>query len=167
MHMLCVQQILCLIKIICNFDKLSHLWSLNNMILQNLCDFGRPNLNYTWKNSCSTIFPTKLIVQTERVHPREHRKNIIWWVIWCLGVQMFFPNFFPVFSKVKFFAFLYLLTYQGDFNFFSFSANLGCILPIKIGFGHIFHGLWVGASTQPFGPVPGPKSKNKCWYLKG
>ena len=60
------------------------------------------------------ISPTKLTVQTERVHPRESRKNIIWWVIWCLGVQMFFPNFFPVFSKVKFFAFLYLLTFHVD-----------------------------------------------------
>ena len=33
---------------------------------------------------------------------------------------MFFPNFSPVFSKVNFFAFLYLLTYQGDFNFYFF-----------------------------------------------
>ena len=85
-------------------------------------------LTLTSSFSCSRIFPTKLIVQTERVHPRESRKNIIWWVIWCLGVQMFFPNFFPVFSKVKFFVFLYFLNYQVDLNlFFSFSANLGCI----------------------------------------
>ena len=54
-------------------------------------------------------------VQTERVHPRESRKNIISWVISCLRLQIFPPIFSPVFSRVNFLAFLYFLTYRVDF----------------------------------------------------
>ena len=39
--------------------------------------------------------------------------------------------------------------------FLAFMCSLGCIWPIKNGFVHIVLGFWAGASTLPFGPVPG------------
>ena len=100
---------------------------------------------------------------------RESRKNIISWVISCLRLQIFPPIFFPSFFKSEFFGISVFFDLPSGFLWlwYWFLANLVCIYPIKTGFGQIFHGFWPGARTQPFGPVPGPKSIFSCWYLKG
>ena len=80
--------------------------------------------------------------------------------------KLWFGCHIEIFSFFVFYHFFFLTFFKIKNCWFI------CILgapkwSIKNGFGHIFRGFWVGASTQPFGPVPGPKSKNKCWYLKG
>ena len=59
---------------------------------------------FTWKISFSKIIPTKLIVQTERVHPRESRKKIIWMLLWncilCKFDHCFGSYFGSYFGKV-------------------------------------------------------------------
>jgi len=66
-------------------------------------------LTFTWNISCSRIFPNKLSKQSERLHPRECRKIVIW-----MSHSIFFffcvsPLFFFTFFKIKNFWFICIL----------------------------------------------------------
>jgi len=66
-------------------------------------------LTFTWNISCSRIFPNKLSKQSERLHPRECRKIVIWmshsnFFFFCVS-----PLFFFTFFKIKNFWFICIL----------------------------------------------------------
>ena len=126
-------------------------------------------LTFTWNISCSRIFPNKLSKQSERLHPRECRKIVIWmshsnFFFFCVS-----PLFFVTFFKIKNFWFICILGAPKWIQkfFFFILCKFGMYLTSKNWFWAHFSWFLGRASTQPFGPVPGPKSKNKCWYLKG
>ena len=64
----------------------------------------------TSKISCSRIFVKNLIIQVERVHPRESRKNIICPKLSCWRLEFFF-QFFSPFFKIDIFWFFCILPF--------------------------------------------------------
>ena len=54
---------------------------------------------FTWKISLSRIFSKKLMVQIERVYPRESKKIIIWQKLWNWILVVFDNFFFHFFQK--------------------------------------------------------------------
>ena len=89
------------------FVSMVHVWKQLSTSTKIGVVFRVPNL--TCKISCSRIFPTKLIVQTERAHPRESRKVNIWWVIWWFRLKTFYPIFFSLFHNWFFLDFYIFL----------------------------------------------------------
>jgi hypothetical protein len=67
----------------------------------------------TWKLSRSRIFPKKLIVLTEREN--FNASSNIMTGVFQDKLFFFLTSFFTLFSNLKFFGFLYFLTYQVDF----------------------------------------------------
>ena len=57
----------------------------------------------SWKISSSRIFLKKMMIQIERVYPRESKKIIIWQKLWNWILFVFDQIFFSLFSKVIFF----------------------------------------------------------------
>ena len=61
-------------------------------------------LTFTWNISCSRIFPNKLSKQSERLHPRECRKIVIWMSHSIFFFFVFHHFFLSLFSKLKIFG---------------------------------------------------------------
>ena len=148
----------CVVQVL--FAKL--LWTRNG---------SSPRMSQLWvkKSQVLEFSQKKMMIQIERVYPRESKKIIIWQKLWNWILVVFDQFFFFTFFKRDFFCISVFFDLPSECVWFWywFLVNLICIYPIKTGFGAFFHGFAARAPTQTFGPVPGPKSISKCWYLKG
>ena len=143
----------CVVRVLCPIWISSKIGSIQSV----------PTL--TWKISCSRIFPKKLIVQTEREKFNASSKSMTWILHWNYFFFGFWPNFFHFFQNC-FFFFLFLFFWPTKWIFMTLVlifSKFGMYLTYKTGFGHIFHGFWPGACTQPLGPGTGTKSIFRCW----